>query len=92
VSLVKFGMWMGCTLDNGFVVTKDVANIMDRDPEVTKGQSEVDDLVNTSSYSNELAAIHCCFHCSMFLGVPVNRHLIHEMENSCNRLACALLQ
>jgi hypothetical protein len=59
VLLVKLGMWLGHTLDNSFVVTKDVANIVDRDPEVMKSQLEVNDLVNTSLGGNEFAAI-CC--------------------------------
>jgi hypothetical protein len=52
VQLVMLGMWLGLTLEIIFVVTEYVANIVDRDPEVTMGQSEVNNLVNTSLISN----------------------------------------
>jgi hypothetical protein len=31
-----------------------------------------------------LDAVGCCFHCSLFLGVPVNGYPLHEVKNVCN--------
>ena len=54
MSLVLFGMWGQRGVDNGLVVCKDVALFSNRNAEITKSRSEVDDLIDGSPRSDEL--------------------------------------
>ena len=48
VALMKLGMRVSGTLDNGLVISKDVADIMYRDTKVVYSQPEVNNLIGTS--------------------------------------------
>ena len=51
VPLVELGMWLGCTIDNGLIVTKDETPVSDGDTQVTECLSEVDNLFNAGACS-----------------------------------------
>jgi hypothetical protein len=46
-------MWGRRGIDNGLVVSEDVALFSNRNAEITKGGSEVDDLIDSSPRSDE---------------------------------------
>ena len=37
---------------------------------------------------NELACICCCLNGGLFLGISVNRSLVHKVEDACNGMTC----
>jgi hypothetical protein len=47
-------MWGQRGVDNGLVVSEDVALFSNRNAEITKSHSEVDDLIDRSPRSDEL--------------------------------------
>jgi hypothetical protein len=46
-------MWGWRGIDNGLVVSEAVALFLNRNAEITKSCSEVDDLIDSSPHSNE---------------------------------------
>jgi hypothetical protein len=78
-------MWGQQGINNSLVVSKDVALFSNRNAEITKSRSEVDDLIDSSPHSDEFWTESSSLDSSLFLQVPIHRGLIEEVEDGSNR-------
>ena len=85
VALVETGMRHGGTVDHGFVVSEHHGATLDGDAEVTKFNTEIDDLLRGRSCSNKLSAVGGCLDRSLFLRVPVDDGLVEQVEDAGDR-------
>jgi hypothetical protein len=79
VSLVELGMDLGGTVNHGFVVSKHLAHLDNRDPKVLKGVAKFNDWFNTCPGSNKFGSIGfavsavACFLEYQSIGAPLIR-------------------
>jgi len=81
MSLVQLGVWHCGAINHGFLVSKNMANIVDRDSQISKGIPMVDNLLNTSSARNEFSSICSGLRSRLLLTMPSKRSLVVEMED-----------
>ena len=81
-SIGKFG-----TIDHTLIVTKDIANVMNGNAQISEGIPQINQLFNTTSASAKLSPIGCCLSCLLLLGVPHNGGLISKVNATGNCLA-----
>jgi hypothetical protein len=79
-SVVVLGMWNVGAIHNGLVIAKHVAHLMDRNTKILKSNAKINPLVNTRTGCDEFRPIGGSFNGCLFLGVPVDGHLVHKMQ------------
>jgi hypothetical protein len=80
VSLVKLGVGSNGTFHNSLVVSKHVAPATDGNSEVPpERQSRVHDLLKASVSSHIFRSIRCSFDGHLFLRIPINWCLVHQV-------------
>ena len=87
VLLVHLGMWYCRAIKHGFIVSKNVANIVNRDSQVSKGIPMINNLLNASSSGNEFSTVCSGLRSRLLLTIPINRSLVVEMKDSGHCLA-----
>ena len=88
VAFVELGMWNGRAVHNGLVIAKHVAHLTDRNTKITECGAKINHLVNTSARSNEFRSVGGSFDSGLFLGVPIDGRLIHEVQDARDRASC----
>jgi len=70
VSFLKPCIWKSSTVNHTLIVSKYIADFIDWHTQVSKRVSQVNNLFNARSSSNEFRSICCSLRCSLLFGVP----------------------
>ena len=82
VSLVQLDMWHSGAINHGFAVSKNEANIIDRNAQILEGITMINNLLNASSARNKFSAICSGLRNRLLLTMPINRSIVVEMKYS----------
>lgn len=85
MALVELGVRLGGTLNNGLVASKHIALVADTDAKVSECKAEIDYLLHTCTGGDKFRAIRGSFDSDLFLREPIDRCLVHEVEDSCDK-------
>ena len=80
-------MRLGGAVNNGLVVTEHVALLSSGYTKIMEGQLQIH-LINTSVSCHELTSIGCSLNGGLLLGIPVGGHLVEEVKNASDGMAC----